>query len=80
MPKVARGRVQDGAAVLDNDERLPGGQEVTVMTRGTGSNSEQMGSSRSHSVLDIVTLSLVSVLDALAFDNDLLGEMLEGRP
>ena len=77
---VARGRVRDGVVVLDNDVRLPVGQEVTVMTHGVASNSPQKETSRSHSVLDIATVSLGSVLDPLASDDDLLGEMLEGRP
>ena len=77
---VARGRVRDGVVVLDNDVRLPEGQEVTVMTHGIAPNSPQKVISRSHSVLDIATVSLGSVLDPLASDDDLLGEMLEGRP
>jgi hypothetical protein len=77
---VARGRVRDGVVVLDNDVRLPEGQEVTVMTHGIASNSPQKEISRSHGVLDIATVSLGSVLDPLASDDDLLGEMLEGRP
>ena len=34
---------------------------------------------RSHSVLDITTVHLGSVLSAPGSDDDLLGEMLEGR-
>ena len=34
---------------------------------------------RSHSVLDIRSVSLGEVLDPLQVENDLLGEMLEGR-
>jgi hypothetical protein len=77
---VARGRVRDGVVVLDNDVSLPEGQEVTVMTHGIASYSPRKEVSRSHSVLDIATVSLGSVLDSLASDDDLLGEMLEGRP
>lgn len=34
---------------------------------------------RSHSVLDIPSVSLGEVLDPLQVESDLLGEMLEGR-
>ena len=34
---------------------------------------------RSHSVLDIPSVSLGEMLDPLQVENDLLGEMLEGR-
>jgi hypothetical protein len=77
---VARGRVRDGVVVLDDDVRLPEGQEVTVMTHGIASDSHREEISRSRSVLDIATVSLGSVLDPLASDDDLLGEMLDGRP
>ncbi len=77
---VARGRVQDGVVVLDNGVRLPEGQEVTVLAHGTVSAAPRMEGSQSHSLLDIATVSLGSVLRPLTSDDDLLGEMLEGRP
>ena len=80
FPMVARGRVRDGVVVLDSGVRLPEGQEVTVMTHGNASTSLQTEISRSHSVLDIATVSLGSVLGPMTSDDDLLGEMLEGRP
>ena len=77
---VAHGRVQNGVVVLDNGVRLPEGQEVTVLTQGTVSPARRMEGTRSHSVLDIATVGLGSALRPLASDDDLLGEMLEGRP
>jgi hypothetical protein len=76
---VARGRVQNGVVVLGNGVRLPEGQEVTVLARGTRSPSSRIKGSRSHSVLDIATVCLGLVLRPLTSDNYLLGEMLEGR-
>jgi hypothetical protein len=76
---VARGRVQNGVVVLDNGVRLPEGQEVTVLAPGTVPESPPMEGSRPHSVLDIAPVSLVPVRPPLAADDDLLGEMLEGR-
>jgi hypothetical protein len=35
---------------------------------------------QSHSVLDIASVGMGSVLRPLTSDDDLLGEMLEGRP
>jgi hypothetical protein len=77
---VARGRVQDGVVVLANGVRLPEGQEVTVLAHVTVSLAPQTEGSQSHSVLDIATVSLGSVLRPLTSEDDLLGEMLEGRP
>ena len=77
---VAHGRVQNGVVVLDNGVRLPEGQEVTVLAHGTVAPAPRMEGSRSHSVLDIATVGLGSVLRPLTSDDDLLGEMLEGRP
>jgi hypothetical protein len=77
---VARGKVQDGVVVLDNGVRLPEGQEVTVLARATVPPAPQMEGSQPHSVLEIATVSLGSVLLPLTSDDDLLGEMLEGRP
>ena len=77
---VAHGRVQNGVIVLDNGVRLPEGQEVTVRRTASVSPAPRMEGSRSHSVLDIATVGLGSVLRPLTSDDDLLGEMLEGRP
>ncbi len=77
---VARGRVQNGVVVLDNGVRLPEGQEVTVLAHGTVPPAPRIKGSQSHSVLDIATVSLGSVPRPLTSDDDLLGEMLEGRP
>jgi hypothetical protein len=77
---VAHGRVKNGVVVLDNGMRLPEGQEVTVLAHGTVSPAPRMEGSRPHSVLDIGTVGLGAVLRPLTSDDDLLGEMLEGRP
>ena len=77
---LAHGRVQNGVVVLDNGVRLPEGQEVTVLAHATVPPDPRMEGSQSHSVLDIATVSLGSVLRPLTPDDDLLGEMLEGRP
>jgi hypothetical protein len=77
---VAHGRVQDGVVVLDNSVRLPEGQEVTVLAHTTVPPTPHVEGSRSHSVLNIATVSLGSVIGTLTSDDDLLGEMLEGRP
>ncbi len=77
---VSHGRVQNGVVVLDNGVRLPEGQEVTVLTRGTVSPSPRMEGSQPHSFLEVATVGLGSVLRPLTSDDDLLGEMLEGRP
>ena len=77
---VVRGRVQDGVVVLDDGVRLPEGQEVTVLAPDAGPVSTRMEGARSHSVLDIATVALGPVLRPLTSDDDLLGEMLEGRP
>jgi hypothetical protein len=80
FPMVVHGRVQNGIAVLDEDVRLPEGQAVTVIAHDTMAPAPQMEGSRLHSVLDIATVGLGSVLHPLTSDDDLLGEMLEGRP
>jgi hypothetical protein len=77
---VAHGRVQNGVIVLDNGVRLPEGQEVTVLAHDSMSPAPRMEGSLSHGVLDIATVDLGSVLRPLTSDDDLLGEMLEGRP
>ena len=77
---VVRGRVQDGVVVLANGVSLPEGQEVTVLAHATAPPSPRIEGSQSHSVLDIATVSVGSVLRPLTTDDDLLGEMLDGRP
>jgi hypothetical protein len=72
--------MQNGVVVLDDGVRLPEGQEVTVLAHGTVSPAPRMERSQPHSILDIATVSLGSVLRPLTSDDDLLGEMLEGRP
>jgi hypothetical protein len=77
---VSRGRVQNGVVVLDNGVRLPEGLEVTVLAHCAVPPAPPMECSRAHSALDIATVSLGSMLRPLTSDDDLLGEMLEGRP
>ena len=70
---VAKGRVQNGVVVLAEGIRLSEGQDVTVyVSPPAGSNT--------HSILDIPTASVGSILHPFAPDDDLLEEMLEGRP
>ena len=69
---VVRGRVKNGVIVLADNVALPEGEEVSVVVRlqhGPGP----------HSVLDIPPVSIGEVLHPLTPDDDLLGEMLEGR-
>ncbi len=80
FPMVANGRVQNGVVVLDNGVRLPEGQEVIVLAHATVSGALPMECKRQHGILDISTVGLGSVLRPLTSDDDLLGEMLEGRP
>ena len=69
---VVRGRVKNGVVVLTEDVRLPEGEEVTVISSSpVGSNG--------HCILDIPPVSLGAVLQPSAANDDLLGEMLEGR-
>jgi hypothetical protein len=70
---VAHGRVRNGVVVLDDGVRLPEGQGVTVLV--PSERSEQ----QPHSLLDIPPVSLGSILRPIRPDDDLLGEMLEGR-
>jgi hypothetical protein len=69
---VARGRVQNGVIVLDQNLRLPEGQEVTVL-------SPTPAVETTHGILDIPPISLGRIVQQLTADDDLLGEMLEGR-
>ena len=71
---VTRGHVRNGVVVLDNGVRLPEGQEVTVLAPGAWP-----ADARPHSVLDVAPVSVGAVLHPLTGDDDLLGEMLEGR-
>lgn len=74
---VTRGHVQNGVVVLDNGVRLPEGQAVTVLAPDpSGSLTNRQGQ---HSVLDIPTVSLGTILRPLTSDDDLLEEMLEDR-
>ncbi len=69
---VARGRVENGVVVLTNGVHLPEGQQVTVL-------APPPAGSPGHGILDIATVSLGAVVRPVTADNDLLGEMLEGR-
>ena len=70
---VAQGRVENGVVVLTGGVRLPEGQQVTVL-------APSAALPKTHSVLDISPVSLGAVIDIDATDDDLLAEMLEGRP
>jgi hypothetical protein len=71
---VARGHVQNGVVVLADGIRLPEGQEVTVWPHETGPPVV-----RPHSLLEIEPVSLGAVLRPPTAEDELLGEMLEGR-
>jgi hypothetical protein len=71
---VTRGQVKNGVVVLADGVRLPEGQEVTVLAPGAWPTI-----ARSHSILEIAPVSLGVVLRSLTAEDDLLGEMLEGR-
>lgn len=71
---VARGRVRNGVVVLDNGVRLPEGQEVTVLAPATPPEDAPP-----YSILDIAPVSVGAVLRPFTADDDLLGDMLEGR-
>jgi hypothetical protein len=75
---IARGRVENGVVILEG-VRLPEGQEVTVLAPGKVLTTPLPGRSLPHSILDIPTVSVGAVLRPLTSDDDLLGEMLEGR-
>jgi hypothetical protein len=74
---VARGHVKNGVVVLEDGVRLPDGQEVTVLAPNS-SDSLTRGQGP-HSVLDIPPVSLGAIVQPLTGNDDLLGEMLEGR-
>ena len=65
---------------LDNGVHLPEGQEVIVLVHAIVPPAPRIEGSQPHSLLGIATVSLGSVIDPLTSDDDLLGEMLEGRP
>ena len=69
---VAQGRVQNGVVVLTDGVHLPEGQIVTVF-------APPLPGSKGHSILDIPPVSLGSAMRPILGDDDLLGEMLEGR-
>jgi hypothetical protein len=69
---VIRGHVHNGVVVLDEDVKLPEGQQVVVHTANAPSAER-------HSLLDIPPVSMGKMLRALGPDDDLLEEMLEGR-
>src|SRR5437879_5668825 len=77
---IAKGRVKNGVVVLDNGVRIAEGQEVTVLTSTDGPASPPREGMGLHSVRDIPPISLRAVLRPFSGDDDLLGEMLEGRP
>ena len=76
---VARGRVQNGVVVLENGLRLPEGQSVTVLVAGKELAFASNEPPPSHGILDIPPVSLGAVIRPLTSDDDLLGEMVEGR-
>ena len=76
---VAHGRVQNGVIVLDGSIRLPEGEEVTVLLPRRILSAAPEDGLPLHSVLDVPAVSVGAVLRPLTSDDDLLGEMLEGR-
>jgi hypothetical protein len=76
---VARGHVQNGVVVLDDGVHFPEGQQVTIVPLQSPAPATTQGRSP-HRVLDIPPVSLGAVLSTPTPDDDLLGEMLEGRP
>ena len=76
---VGRGRVQNGVVVLEEGVHFPEGQEVTVLGPPTAPAAPSFSGLRPHSVLDVPVVSLGPVLRTPTADDDLLGEMLDGR-
>ena len=72
--------MKDGVIVLDEGLFLPEGLVVDVVVPSTGPAPGSMGARLPHSVLDIPTVHVGAVLRPLTSDDDLLEEMLEGRP
>ena len=75
----ARGRVQNGVVVLEEGVHFPEGQEVTVLGPPMAPAAPSPPGSPLHSVLDVPVVSLGPALRTLTNDDDLLGEMLDGR-
>lgn len=75
---VVRGRVLNGVVRLEHGIHLPEGQEVTVHGSDAATVPPAVPTSQRHSVLDIPTVHLGSLLRPFA-DDDLLGETLEAR-
>ncbi len=71
---VASGHVRNGVIVLNNGIQLPEGQEVTVVVSAAWPAGPQP-----HSILEIAPVSLGVMLRPLTAEDDILGEMLEGR-
>ncbi|HZY88457.1 MAG TPA: hypothetical protein VFE78_26705 [Gemmataceae bacterium] len=76
---VVRGHVQNGVVVLDDGVLLPEGLEVTVLGWEAPPAALSSPGPLAHSVLDIPAVSLGPVLLAPTAEDDLLGEMLDGR-
>jgi hypothetical protein len=76
---IAHGRVRNGVVVLDDGFHLPEGQEVTIVGLETAAAPPSPQGSPSHSILDIPVVSLGAMLQPQMADDDILGEMLEGR-
>ncbi len=69
---VVKGRVQNGVVVLPAGAGFAEGEEVTVVANEVARRGK-------HSVMDIPVVSLGSVVCPLTANDDILGEMLEGR-
>jgi hypothetical protein len=76
---VAHGRAENGVVLLDKGVCLPEGQEVMVLAPGVASPRLSDEGLQPHSILDIPVVSVGAVLRPLISDDNLLGEMLEGR-
>ncbi|MGH7174136.1 MAG: hypothetical protein ACRELF_16700 [Gemmataceae bacterium] len=76
---VVRGRVRNGVVVLEEGVHFPEGQEVTILGPSTTPAAASLPGAPPHSVLDVPVVSLGPVLRMLTADDDLLGEMLDGR-
>lgn len=76
---VGRGRVQNGVVVLEEGIHFPEGQEVTVLGPPTAPILPSLPGALTHSVLDVPVVSLGPVLRTPTADDDILGEMLDGR-
>lgn len=76
---VAHGHVKNGVVILDGGVRLPEGQHVAVLAIAEPPVTPLREHKQPHSILDIPPVSVGAVLRPLTSDDDLLGEMLEGR-